>query len=257
MPTWNAAQYLHFAEERTRPCRDLAAAVTLDAPRRVVDLGCGPGNSTAVLAARWPGAEITGLDSSEAMIAAARRDAPQRAWEVGDIAAWRAEAPFDLVFSNAALQWVPDHEGLYPRLFGQVASGGALAVQVPNNIDAAAHRGIREVAGRREWLARFPPGAIREWHAHTPPFYYDLLAPLAARLDIWETEYLHVLPGAAAIVEWYKGSGLRPFLDALPIEAERERFLGDILQAFTAAFPAQRDGRVLLPFRRLFVIAYK
>src|SRR5580704_13395013 len=123
MPTWNAGQYLRFADERTRACRDLAAAVALDAPHRIVDLGCGPGNSTAVLAGRWPEAEIVGLDSSEAMIAAARRDAPERTWIVGDIAAWTSEAPFDLVFSNAALQWVPDHEAAYPRLFSQVAPG--------------------------------------------------------------------------------------------------------------------------------------
>src|SRR5262245_13124239 len=130
MPTWNAGQYLRFADERARPCRDLVAAIALEAPRRIIDLGCGPGNSTAVLAARWPEAEIIGLDSSEAMITAARRDAPQRTWILGDIAAWTCDAPFDLVFSNAALHWVPDHEVAYPRLLAQAAPGGALAAQV-------------------------------------------------------------------------------------------------------------------------------
>jgi trans-aconitate 2-methyltransferase len=256
MPTWNAAQYLRFADERTRPCRDLAAAVTLEAPRRIIDLGCGPGNSTAVLAGRWPEAEIVGLDSSEAMIAAARRDAPDRSFLVGDIAAWTSEAPFDLVFSNAALQWVDAHEVVYPRLLAQVAPGGALAAQVPSNFDAAAHRAMRELAARPAWQGLLG-GEVREWHVHPPAFYYDALAPRAARLDIWETEYLQVMPDAAAIVAWYKGTGLRPFLDKLPGEATRQRFLGDYLEAITAAYPARPDGRVLFPFRRMFVIAYR
>jgi trans-aconitate 2-methyltransferase len=256
MPTWNAGQYLRFADERTRPCRDLAAAVALEAPRRVVDLGCGPGNSTAVLAARWPDAEIVGLDSSEAMIAAARGDAPQRTWIVGDIATWTGEARSDLVFSNAALQWVRDHDAVYPRLLSQVAPGGALAVQVPYNLVAEAHEAMREVAARPAWRAHFGE-KVREWHVHPAAFYYDLLSPLATRIDLWETEYLHVMPDAAAIVEWYKGTGLRPFLDRLPEEADRQRFLGDYLEAVTAAYPARRDGRVLFPFRRLFLIAYR
>lgn len=257
MPTWNAGQYLRFAGERTRPCRDLAAAVALEAPRRIVDLGCGPGNSAAVLAARWPEAEIEGVDSSEAMITAARRDAPARSWIVGDISAWTGAPPCDLVFSNAALQWVPDHEIVYPHLFAQVAPGGALAAQVPCNLDAPAHAAMRALAARADWRGHFPREGVREWHVHPAAFYYDLLSPLAARLDLWETEYLHVLSGPAAIVEWYRGTGLRPFLDALPDEPARQRFLDDYLQAVTAAYPAQRDGRVLLPFRRLFLIAYR
>ena len=215
MPTWDAGQYLRFADERGRPCRDLVAALALAAPRRIVDLGCGPGNSAAVLAARWPDAELAGLDSSEAMIAAARRSAPERRWILGDIAAWTADARVDLVFSNAALHWVPDHAAVVPRLFAQVAAGGAFASQVPCNAGAAAHAAMREVAARPEWRGYFG-GDLRLWQVHEAAFYYDLLAPLAARVDIWETEYLHVLADAAAIVEWYRGSGLRPFLDALP-----------------------------------------
>jgi trans-aconitate 2-methyltransferase len=255
VPTWNADQYLRFADERTRPCRDLAAAVALAAPRRIVDLGCGPGNSTAVLAARWPAAEIVGLDSSDAMIAAARRDAPERTWILGDIASWTGD-PFDLVFSNAALQWVPDHARVYPRLLAQVAPGGALAVQMPCNFDASAHEAMRAIAARPEWRHHFS-GGVREWHVHPAPFYYDVLAPHASRVDLWETEYFHVMPGPAAIVEWYKGTGLRPFLDPLPDEAARQRFLADYLDAVTTAYPSQSDGRVVFPFRRLFVIAYR
>jgi trans-aconitate 2-methyltransferase len=256
MPTWNAGQYLRFADERTRPCRDLAAAVALEAPRRIVDLGCGPGNSTAVLAARWPEAEVHGVDNSEAMLVAARKDAPDRTWILGDIATWTADAPFDLVFSNAALQWVPDHEAAYPRLLAQVAPGGALAVQVPCNFDAEAHQAMRAVAARPAWQPHFT-GGIREWHVHPTSFYYDVLAPHAARLDIWVTEYQHVMSSPAAIVEWYKGTGLRPFLDPLPDAAARQRFLDEYLEAITAAYPVRPDGRVLFPFRRLFVVAYR
>jgi trans-aconitate 2-methyltransferase len=256
MPTWNAGQYLRFADERTRPCRDLAAAVALEAPRRIVDLGCGPGNSTAVLAARWPAAEILGIDSSEAMIAAARRDAPDRAWVVGDIASWSADEPYDLVFANAALHWVPDHAAQYPRLLAQAAPGGALAAQVPHNQDSPAHEAMRAVAARPAWQTHFA-GGVRQWHVHPVDFYYDLLAPRASRLDLWETEYLHVMADAAAIVEWYKGTGLRPFLDRLPDDAARKAFLDEYREAVAEAYPPRPDGRLLFPFRRLFLIAYR
>lgn len=256
MPTWNAGQYLRFAAERTRPCRDLTTALTMDAPRRIIDLGCGPGNSTAVLAERWPSAEIVGMDSSQEMIDAARRDTPEKTFQVGDIATWTPETPYDLIFSNAALQWVDNHEQLYPRLFGFVAPGGAFAVQVPCNMAAPAHAIMREVARDSEFVAYFG-GGVREWHVHDAAFYYDVLAPYAERVDIWQTEYLHILPDAAAIVEWYKGTGLRPFLDRLPDAAVRARFVDLYLEAITKAYPARRDGRVILPFQRLFVVAYR
>lgn len=256
MPSWSPDQYLRFAGERTRPCRDLAAAVAHAAPGRVIDLGCGPGNSTEVLAARWPGAAITGLDSSEAMLEEARRGAPERTFALGDIGAWSAEAPYDVVFSNAALQWVPDHDRVFPRLMAQVAPGGALAAQVPSNIGAPAHEAMRAVAGRPAFKGYFQ-GGVRTWHVHEAGWYYDLLSPLASRLDIWETEYLHVLDGADAVVSWYRGTGLRPYLDALPEEAARGRFLDAYREAVAEAYPARADGRVLLPFRRLFVVAYR
>ncbi len=256
MPTWNAGQYLRFADERTRPCRDLVMAVALEEPARIVDLGCGPGNSTAALATRWPAAEIVGLDSSEAMLAAARRSAPRRTWLLGDIGSWTSERPFDLVFANAALQWVPDHATAFPRLLAQASRGGALAVQMPCNFDADAHKAMRAIAASPAWRAHFVDG-VHEWHVHSASFYYDVLAPHATRLDVWETEYLHVMPGPLAIVEWYKGTGLRPFLDLLPDDASRQRFLDAYLVAITAAYPARPDGRVLFPFRRLFLVAYR
>lgn len=253
--SWDSEQYLRFAEERTRPCRDLVQRIALPSPRRIADLGCGPGNSTAVLAERWPSAELTGIDSAPDMLSRARRDHPAWTWEEGDIAAFHPARPFDLVFSNAALQWVVDHAALLPRLLGHVAPGGALAVQMPGNLDAPAHRLMRELAASAAWRADFP-SPVREWHVHDLAEYYDMLSGHAKRLDLWATEYQHVLDGAAAIAEWYKGTGLRPLLDALPDAARRERFVADYEARLAEVFTPQRDGKVLLPFRRVFLIAY-
>jgi trans-aconitate 2-methyltransferase len=249
MPTWNPTQYLKFSEERTRPCRDLAARIDLPPHSRVVDLGCGPGNSTEVLAERWPDAELTGLDSSPDMIAKASAAHPDWHWISGNITAWAAAdgEPYDLAFSNAALQWVPDHAAVFPALLRRAR---ILAIQVPANWDGPAHRTMREVA------KRYPlEGRVREWHTHTDAFYYDVLAPHAAILDIWATEYVHVLDSAEGIVEWYKGTGMRPFLEVLPSDADRARFTADYLEAIRDVYPARSDGKVLFPFRRLFVIA--
>jgi trans-aconitate 2-methyltransferase len=250
MPTWNADQYMKFGDDRTQPCRDLAARVSLPDVRTVVDIGCGPGNSTQVIADRWPQAVITGVDNSASMIDAARRDHPQYRWIVSDITEWASGGgpQFDIVFSNATLHWVPDHDALYPKVLARVAPGGAFAAQSPSNLDSLAQRLMREVA----------PGGLRvkEWYTHPRGFYYDLLAPLSAHLDLWETEYLHILPNADAIVEWYKGTGLRPFLEALSSDVDREQFLSEYLQRIRAAYRPQADGKVLFPFRRLFVVAY-
>lgn len=254
MPTWNPEQYLKFNDERSQPCRDLVARIVLPQPRRIVDLGCGPGNSTAALMERWPQAEITGMDSSPEMICAARKAHPAREWVTGDIATWSAESPYDLVFSNAALQWVPDHGAIFPRLVRQVAAGGALAIQVPANFDAPAHRLMRELAFSKVWQARFPD-RVREWFVHEPAFYYDAVAPLVRRLDLWTTEYYHVMESAQAIVEWYKGTGLRPFLDVLSAD-DQARFLTEYHALLAAEYPRRPDGRVLFPFLRMFVIGY-
>jgi trans-aconitate 2-methyltransferase len=262
MPGWNPNQYLKFAEERTQPCRDLAARIQVANVHRAIDLGCGPGNSTAVLRERWPEAEFTGLDSSAVMIERARREwpeSPRQHWIAGDISEWAAESgeQFDMVFSNAALQWVEDHAAVYPRLLARVAPGGALAIQIPGNIDALPHRLMREVAASPAWHHLFPPGRVREWHHHEMEFYYDVLALAAARLDLWATEYLHILPDAEAIVEWYRGTGLRPFLEVLESDDERRQFAADYLAALRPHYTPRPAGGVLFPFRRIFLIAYR
>ncbi|MDF3055948.1 MAG: tam 2 [Rariglobus sp.] len=256
MPTWNSDQYLKFARERTQPALDLAARIELDAPALVADLGCGPGNSTAVLAQRWPSAALTGIDSSPAMLAAARRDFPGHTWTEHDLTTWTPDQPYHVVFTNAALQWVPDHAALLPRLFGHVAPGGAFAMQVPANAQATPHRLMRELAASTAWRRHFNQPA-REWRVESASFYYDTLSSQAAQIELWETHYIHVLPDPAAIVDWYRGTGLRPWLDLLPDDTTRERFLADYLQLITDAFPCQADGRVLFPFHRLFLVAYR
>ena len=248
MPTWNADQYLKFAEERARPCRDLAARIAVNPVRTVMDLGCGPGNSTKILAGRWPDAEITGLDNSPDMMDVARREQPRHKWVLEDITAWAdgEGEKYDVVFSNAALQWVDDLSRVFPRLLTRVAPRGALAAQMPGNFSSPAHQIMREMAGSRR---------VREWRSHHLTFYYDLLAPLSQHVDFWSTEYLHVLPDADAVVEWYKGSGLRPFLDVLDSDADRERFAAEYRDRIREEYPPRPDGRVLLPFRRVFLVA--
>jgi trans-aconitate 2-methyltransferase len=259
MPTWGPEQYLRFEEERTRPCRDLMARIPADDARGVIDLGCGPGNSTAVLGERWPRAKITGLDNSTAMLELARQKFPQHEWIVGDIAEWAAStgAKHDVVFSNAAMQWLADHQAVCPRLLQRVRAGGVLAIQVPANMDAPAHQIMRDLAWSSTWRDYFAPGGVREWYVHDAAFYYDVLSNSTKRLDLWETEYIHVMPDAESIGEWYKGSGLRPFLDVLPDDDCRDRFLRDYVSAVRGVYTTRADGRVLFPFRRLFLVAYQ
>jgi len=256
---WDPRQYLKFASERTRPCHDLAGHVSLSDVRRVIDLGCGPGNSTEVLVSRWPRAEVAGLDNSAGMIETARQSHPDRRWILQGIADWAATADeqFDLVFSNAALQWVGDHDVLFPRLLERVVPGGALAVQMPCGFNTPGQRLMHELATSPPWVHKFPSEGVRQWHVRDIDFYYDLLAPRTVALDCWKTDYLHILPNAEAIVEWYKGTALRPFLDALESAADKEQFTSEYLELIRPYYPPHPDGRVLLPFPRMFLIAYR
>jgi trans-aconitate 2-methyltransferase len=256
MPTWDANRYLQFASERTQPSLDLVARIALDQPRRIIDLGCGPGNSTEVVRRRWPDTDIVGLDSSPAMIEAARQAYPDETWLLGDIATWTAAQPYDLVFSNAALQWLPNHTTLYPRLLRQVAPGGALAVQIPAHLNAPIHQAMNAIAADPAWV-ELTRAAQRSLALHDAGEYYDMLSPEASRVDLWTTTYYHVLPHTAAIVDWMRGTGLRPYLEALANDEQRAQFEARYLAEMEKAYPAQADGRVLLPFRRLFVVAYR
>jgi trans-aconitate 2-methyltransferase len=253
--TWDAEHYLRFSDARTLPAVDLLSRIGVDRARRVVDLGCGPGNSTVPLKARWPDAAITGVDSSEELLAAGRRDHPGINFVAGDIATWTATEPVDVVFANASLQWVGDHEWLMPRLFEQVAPGGVLAVQMPRNHDFATHRLMRQVAAEGEWRKQLA-GAREPSPVKSPEFYYDLLAPHAASSTVWETNYIQTMDGVEAIIAWLHGTGLRPFLARLT-ETERPVFLERYAALLAAEYPPQADGKILLPYPRLFFIASK
>jgi trans-aconitate 2-methyltransferase len=256
MESWDPQQYLRFGEERTRPAVDLVSRIAVERPSTVIDLGCGPGNSTRVLRSRWPEALVVGLDSSVEMIDAARSKEPDASWIVSDIEDWRPETAFDVVFSNATLQWLPDHGRLIERLFGNVAPGGALALQIPSADFALVYSLIREIAIDGPWASRMA-GALGTFTMETPGFYYDLLAPAARSVDIWTTRYYHVLDSPAAVVDWIASTGLRPFLDALESEAERRTFVERLRGSVGHSYVPQRDGRVLFPFERLFIVAYR
>lgn len=256
MAQWSPAEYLRFSDERTRPSVDLASRIAVERPASVIDLGCGPGNSTRVLRQRWPEAHIVGLDSSKAMIDAARADEPLEEWVVGDIEDWVPSAPFDVVFSNAALQWVPDHRALTERLFSAVAPGGALAFQIPSAGFAAVRDLIHVIALDGPWTARMD-GPLGELTMESPDVYYDCLSPHARSIDMWETEYFHVMDSAPAIVDWIASTGLRPFLEVLRSKKETQAFVGRLSEMVRDAYPQQNDGRVLFPFKRTFVVAYR
>ncbi len=253
--SWSAKQYVAFEDERTRPVRDLLQAVPDTDARLAVDLGCGPGNSTEVLAARFPGASVTGLDSSPDMIAAARKRLPRSTFTVAAVEAWDPPGPFDAILANAVLQWVPDHAALLPRLVGKLAPRGSLAVQMPDNLDQPAHRLMRHIATAGPWAARLAAAAEARTGLQGADWYYALLRPHCAKVDVWRTTYHHPLAGgAAAVVEWFKGSGLRPFLDPLD-QAEHAAYLDRYTAAVAGAYPTLPDGAVLLPFPRFFIVA--
>ncbi len=253
---WNPALYMKFEDERTRAARDLLAQMPLASAEIVHDLGCGPGNSTELLAHRFPTALLTGFDTSGAMLAHARQRVPQAAFVAQDIGDYKPKQKPDLIFANAVLHFLPNHQKLFPRLMSLLPPGGCLAVQMPNTVQEASHALMRMVAADGPWSRRLMPVAksravIAGWQD-----YYDWLRPLCARLELWQTTYVHPLDGPQGVVDWFAGSGLRPFLDPLS-PAERLNFLDTYRREIDQAYDRRPDGRILLPYPRLFIIAVK
>jgi trans-aconitate 2-methyltransferase len=253
MADWSPEQYLKFEDERTRPPRELLARVPLETPRRVVDLGCGPGNSTELLHQRFPKAQTIGLDSSPSMLRKARERLPDCSFVEADIGSWTPDSGTDLLFGNAVFQWLPDHPSILRRLMGSLALGGVLAVQMPDNTNEPANALQREVTANGPW-AKDLTEAVPRSDLLSPDAYYDLLKPLCTRIDIWHTIYNFVMATPLAIVEWFKGSSLQPYLNLLDDDA-REKFLAAYSERVTAAYKPRVDGAVLLKFPRLFIVA--
>lgn len=251
--TWDPNLYMRFTDHRLRPALDLIARVPLAEACTVYDLGCGTGNVTRLLAKRWPDAHITGVDASPDMLAKAKAVSGVN-WQQADLATWHADRPADLVHSNAAFHWLDHHEDLFPHLFRQVAPGGFLAIQMPRQHLQPSHKILFELVREPPWTSLV--NAIRENPVHEPGAYYGWLAPQAATLDIWETEYLHVLEGEQPALNWFAGSILRPILDCLEVSRQPE-FLRTYGERLLAAYPARSDGKTLLPFLRLFIVAQR
>jgi trans-aconitate 2-methyltransferase len=253
---WSASQYVKFEDERTRPARDLLAQVPLERVGKAIDLGCGPGNSTALIIDRYGRQAVSGLDSDRNMLEAARKRLPDTTFTEADLATWQPDEPVDLLFANAVFQWLPNHLDIFERLMDGLSKGGVLAVQMPDNLGEPTHLLMEEAAHAGPWKAAFEQKSARRNTLPPPSTYYSRLIGKSSRVDIWHTIYNHPMADAAAIVEWVKGTGLMPYL-ATAGEKHREAFLADYLSRVEKAYPRMADGRVLLRFPRLFMVAVK
>lgn len=256
---WNPGQYLKFSDHRLRPALELLDRVPLESPSVVYELGCGAGQMARLMAERWPSATVYGLDNSTEMLEQAAQEPGRVEWVEADIRTWRPQTPPDLIYSNATLQWVEDHESLFPRLIGFLNPGGVLAVQMPKSWEAPSHRLMRETLadggpnGTPLGTEQVRGSLARNWVAQADD-YYDLLVPHSRSLDIWETEYLQILEGDDPVLEWVTATGLRPVLTGLDAE-DRARFLDEYTRRLRAAYPMRAGGETLYPFRRLFLVA--
>lgn len=254
MADWNSAQYLKFATQRTQPAIDLATRLAGIRPAKVIDIGCGPGNSTAILKEAFPYADILGVDNSENMIATAQKDYPNLQWRVCDaskeLTAMAGE--FDLVFSNACLQWIPNHPTLLKNMFALLKKGGTLAVQVPMNFEEPIHKIIGEVSTSAKWANHFHNPRV--FYTLTPSAYFDLLSEYSKEFAMWSTTYYHVMKSHDDILEWYRSTGMRPYLNVLN-EQEKSDFEHEVLEQIKQRYPAQKSGSIIFRFPRFFFTA--
>lgn len=256
MSDWNSAQYLKFKKERTRPAIDLAVKIGLSAPKRVIDLGCGPGNSTAILKERFPNAELLGVDFSENMLVRAKTDYPETEFMQVDLSSsdWKLDRKFDIAFSNACIQWIPNHKALLPRIMDILNTGGKMAVQIPINYEEPVHKIIGETAKSDKWKNKIAQTGI--FNTLTVEEYYDILSEISSDFEMWVTTYCHRMDSHDAIIEWYRSTGLKPYLEQLN-DADKAEFTADVKSGIVKFYPVQKNGEVIFRFPRLFFVAEK
>ncbi len=256
MNDWNPSLYMQFKSERTQPSVDLISKIDHVEPKSIIDIGCGPGNSTQVLVNRWSKSQITGLDSSAAMIEKAKRDYPNQEWLVADASTYESETKFDIVFSNAVIQWLPNHDLLLTKFHDLLSTNGVLAVQIPLFWDMPLGKLINNTAQDDRWKTQ-TEGVSDLFTIHDYSFYYEHLANIFTSVDIWKTDYIHILNSHESILEMIRSTGLKPYLERMHNDSDKKEFEEVILKEIIKAYPVQKNGKVLFPFNRLFFIGYK
>ncbi len=256
MGDWNSEQYLKFKKERTQPSFDLAEKIEAVNPKRIIDIGCGPGNSTAVLKKQFPDAYILGVDFSPNMIEKAKTDYPDMDFMLFDAEKDfdKLNGNFDIVFSNACIQWIPNHRKLLTEMMGVLNSGGVLAVQIPFQFDQPMHKAIQQVAAGVKWKEIIP--FERVFNILSENEYFDILCELSSDFTMWKTVYFHRMPSQFSIIEWYRATGLKPYLDILSDKMKAE-FENDVFEKIKPFYPVQQNGEVIFRFPRLFFTAVK
>jgi trans-aconitate 2-methyltransferase len=253
---WNPDLYLKFKNERTQPSIDLISKINISfRPKSILDIGCGPGNSSQALLQRWPGAKLTGIDSSPNMIDKAKKSYPDNIWIVADASKYTSDTKYDIVFSNATIQWIPNHENLFKNFLNLTNDGGVLAVSVPRFDEMPISKILNKVAGNEKWKTA-TKGCAETFTRYDYQFYYNLISPDYQTVEMWQTDYIHVLESQPAIIEWISSTGMKPYLDRLQ-EKEKTQFEDEVLSEIKHYYPVQNNGKVLFPFKRLFTIGYK
>jgi len=253
---WNPDLYLKFKNERTQPSIDLTFRINIESPENIIDIGCGPGNSTQILVQRWPNSNIIGIDNSPGMIEKARSDYPDQEWILSNASEFISDVLFDIVFSNATIQWIPNHDKLIPKLLSLLSSKGALAIQLPQFRNMPVGKALENIADKDRWKKK-TLGCKELYTFHEYGFYYDLLQKHANKIDMWETSYFHVLDSHYSILEWIRSAGMKPYLERLESENDKFAFENEVLKEIKKLYPVQQDKKVVFPFKRLFFIAYK
>ena len=253
---WNPELYLKFDKERIQPSIDLVSRIDFDHPRNIIDIGCGPGNSTQILAQRWPTSKITGVDNSLAMIERAKLDFPKQEWQLLDAGKDDIIGEYDVVFSNATIQWIPKHVELFKKIKGILSDKGVVAIQLPLFFDMPLGRSISNISKEKAWNS-VTYSVNQLFTIHNYSEYYTILSDLFNSVVIWQTDYIHIMDSQHSILEMIRSTGLKPYLDRLESEIDKINFEKKVLAAIKQDYPVQKNGKVLFPFKRLFFIAKK